>query len=149
MNKIGIRVSPKAIYYCIYNAENSEVVNIDKMVVPLSLEVPERLKYIRLNLLDIIREYGVKKAGIRTIEPNAKSPSVDRIHIEGVIQEAFASSNLESYYVGQISNISSRVGIERSRFKPLVDKDEQFSDFEGWKDLTKEQREAALCAIGA
>jgi|SRR5690554_2820234 len=149
MNKIGIRVSPKEVFYCIYDEGSRAIINIDKIGVPLSLEIPEQLKYIRLSLLDIIREYNVEKAGIRTIESNAQSPSISRIHIEGVIQEALASSDVDDYYVGQISNISARIKIERTEFKPLVDGSKSLDGFEGWEGLSKEQREAVLCAIGA
>jgi hypothetical protein len=68
--------------------------------------------------------------------------------MEGVIQEAFASSNLESYYVGHISNISSRNNISRSDFKPLIEGKTDFG-VEGWSKMTSAAREAVLCAIGA
>ncbi|MEQ9379907.1 MAG: hypothetical protein RJP95_03535, partial [Pirellulales bacterium] len=71
-----------------------------------------------------------------------------RIQIEGVIQEAFASSELQSYYVGQIASISKRLGIERRRFKPLIDGDEN-PGVENWNKMGKEEREAILCAMGA
>ena len=97
----------------------------------------------------MIREYEISEAGIRILEPTAQSISIERVQIEGVIQEAFASSNVRSYYVGQISSIASRVGVERNQFKPLVDGDASFEGFENWGDLSKTEREATLCAMGA
>ena len=105
-------------------------------------------KYVRSNLLDVLREYGVERAGVRVTEPNAQTMSIERIQIEGVIQEAFASSELQAYYVGQISSISKRLGIERTKFKPMIAGDED-PGIENWKKMSKEAREAILCAIGA
>ncbi len=76
------------------------------------------------------------------------SPNLDRIQIEGVIQEAFASSELKSYYAGAIAVISKHLGIHRSKFKPLIDGKEDFG-VENWEAMGKEEREAVLCAIGA
>lgn len=67
--------------------------------------------------------------------------------MEGVVQEAFASSELKSYYVGQISSISSRIGIKRSSFKEIVDGANDL-DIDNWDTMTKEAREATLCAMG-
>ncbi len=99
-------------------------------------------------MLDILREYSIECAGIRVTEPNAQSPNVSRIQIEGVLQEAFASSTLKFYYIGQIASISARIGINRSEFKPLIDGSMTWP-VDGWPELKKEQREALLCAIGA
>ena len=147
--KIGVRASPTEVTYCVFDPNNDAIVNIGKINIPKSLGVPEQLKHIRLNLLDVLREYEVLEAGIRILEPTAQSISIERVQIEGVIQEAFASSNVKSYYVGQISSISSRVGIDRTQFKPLVEGDTSLDGFENWHDLSKTEREAALCAIGA
>lgn len=147
--KIGVRASPTEVIYCVFDPNNDAIVNIGKINIPKSLGVPEQLKHIRLNLLDVLREYEVLEAGIRILEPTAQSISIERVQIEGVIQEAFASSNVKSYYVGQISSISSRVGIDRTQFKPLVEGETSLDGFENWHDLSKTEREAALCAIGA
>lgn len=147
--KIGVRASPTEVTYCIFDPNNDAIINIGKINIPKSLNVPEQLKHIRLNLLDVLREYEVLEAGIRILEPTAQSISVERVQIEGVIQEAFASSNVKSYYIGQISSISARVGIDRTEFKPLVEGETILDGFENWHDLSKTEREAALCAIGA
>jgi hypothetical protein len=106
------------------------------------------LKYVRSNLLDVLREYKVERAGVRVTEAFSPHLYIERIQIEGVIQEAFASSELQSYYVGQIASISKRLGIDRKKFKPLVDGDED-PGVENWKGMGKEEREAILSAMGA
>lgn len=148
MRTIGIRAAPKAVTFVVFDADADAVLNVEDIRIPIAFHTPEALKYVRNNLLDILREYGIERAGIRVTEPSAQSPNIARIQIEGVVQEAFASSLLKSYYVGQISSISARLGIERADFKRYVDGQLNWP-VENWASLRKEQREALLCAMGA
>ncbi|HFT8011423.1 TPA: hypothetical protein ACU9T0_007079 [Burkholderia cenocepacia] len=148
MRTIGIRAAPKAVTFVVFDADAAAVLNVEDIRIPIAFHTPEALKYVRNNLLDILREYGIERAGIRVTEPSAQSPNIARIQIEGVVQEAFASSLLKSYYVGQISSISARLGIERADFKRYVDGQLDWP-VENWASLRKEQREALLCAMGA
>lgn len=148
MITIGIRAAPKAVTFAVYDTQERRVLNIEEIKIPAAFATPEALKYVRSNLLDILREYQVEKAGIRVTEASAQGLSLERVQIEGVVQEAFASSDLGAYYVGQIASISSRIGIDRTRFKPLVAGEEAW-DVDGWDRISKEGREALLCAVGA
>lgn len=148
MKTIGIRAAPKAVTFAVFDTAAKAVLNVEELKVPMAFATPDALKYIRSNLLDILREYDIERAGIRVTEGMAQSANIERVQIEGVIQEAFASSMLNSYYVGQISSISGRIGIDRRRFKPLVDGDED-PGVENWKNMSKAAREAILCAMGA
>lgn len=148
MKTIGIRAAPTFVIFAIFDTEQNTIINVEEVKIPAVFSTPDALKYLRSNLLDILREYAVERAGVRVTEPNARSLSIDRIQIEGVIQEAFASSDLQSYFVGQISSISKRLGIQRTKFKPLVSGDED-PGVENWSEMSKEAREAILCAIGA
>lgn len=148
MITIGIRAEPKAVTFAVYDSDEGRILNVEEIKIPAAFATPDALKYLRSNLLDVLREYRVEKAGIRVTESAARQPNIDRVQIEGVIQEAFASSELVGYYIGQIASISARIGIDRGRFKPLVAGDEQW-EVEGWDRMTKEAREALLCAVGA
>ncbi|MER8531704.1 hypothetical protein NKH61_10540 [Mesorhizobium sp. M1005] len=145
---IGIRAAPNAVTFAIYDSNENAVVNVEQIIIPAAFETPEALKYVRSNLLDILREYKVVRAGIRATEPSAQSPSIARIEIEGVIKEAFASSDLEAYYIGHISSIASRLGMDRSALKPIFD-GEVTPDIENWAAMDKASREAIFCAKGA
>jgi hypothetical protein len=103
---------------------------------------------VRSNLLDVLREYKIVQAGIRETEPAAQSSNIERIQIESIIQEAFASSELKGYYVGQIASISAKIGIDRTEFKPLVEGSREYH-VENWTAMTAAAREAVLCAVGA
>lgn len=147
MITIGLRADPKAVTFVVYNTEERSILNIEEIKIPAALEVPDRLKYIRSNLLDVLREYSIETAGIRITEPNADA-SRERVEIEGVIQEAFASSGLKGYYVGQISSISRRAGIERQDFKLIVQGKKAYP-VENWEEMKEKEREAFLTALGA
>lgn len=148
MNTIGIRAAPTAVTFVVYDSTSKSVLNIEDIRIPSAFAMPDALKYVRNNLLDILREYAIENAGIRTTESSAQTLNVARIQIEGVIQEAFASSALKAYYIGQISSISKKLGIERTDFKKFIDGSKDWAA-ENWTVLSKEQREAFLCAVGA
>lgn len=148
MITIGIRAAPKVVSFAIYDAENKSIINVEEIKIPAAFDTPDALKYLRSNLLDILREFNISKAGIRATEPNSQNRDIMRIQMEGVIQESFASSDLQGYYVGHISSITSRLGIPRTDFKSLVD-GEKAPDIENWNAMSKAQREAILCAMGA
>lgn len=146
MVTIGIRAKPTAVTFVVVDGD--EIRNIEDIEIPRAFDTPDALKYVRNNLLDILREYRVEAAGVRVTEPNARSMNIARIQLEGVIQEAFASSALQGYYVGQIASISARIGMDRADFKKMVDGENKLK-IDSWEDLSKEAREALLCALGA
>ena len=148
MISIGIRAAPGVVTFAVYDSGAGRVLNVEAIRIPAAFSTPDGLKYLRSNLLDVLREYKVEQAGVRTTEPSAKNPSVERIQIEGVIQETFASSELAGYYVGQVASISARLGIERTAFKPLIAGETSYN-IENWKEMSPVEREAVLCAIGA
>lgn len=149
MKTLGLRVSPTEVTFSIYDTESQTVDNVEEIRVPNALSTPEKLKYIRSTLLDILREYEVQKAGIRLTEPTARSVSIDRIQIEGVIQETFASSMLIAYYQGAITTIAAKVNVPKTSIKDFIAGKEIFNEFEGWEALNDKQREAVLVAVGA
>lgn len=148
MRTIGIRAEPNSLTFAIYDAEPRTVMNVEEIRIPRAFTVPEALKYVRSNLLDVIREYEVTHAGVRVTEPSAQRISIERVQIEGVVQEAFASSSVLSYYAGHVATITSRLGFDRTSFKPMV-AGEQNPGVDCWDRLTKHGREAVLCAMGA
>jgi hypothetical protein len=149
MRTIGIRVAPKIVTFVIYDSDVLKIINVEDIKVPLAFTIPDALKYIRNNLLDILREYQVSSAGIRITEPTAQRINIERVQIEGVIQEAFASSSLDHYYVGQISSVSAKIGIQRSDFKKYIDGSLDFNEVENWNSFSSSQKEAVFCALGA
>lgn len=148
---IGIRATPTAVYYCIIKDidDGYHTLALDKVNVPVALKKPEQLKFIRNTFLDIISEYKVCYACVRIAESVAQTPNENRIGLEAVIQELFASSTVIDYFVGQISNISPKLGISRDEFKPLAEGKEVFNNIEGWKELSQPKRESILAVYSA
>lgn len=145
---IGFRAAPKEVHFAIYDGEAEAVINIEVLRIPTAFYGPEALKFVRSNVLDILREFEVVAAGIRTTEPSAQSIDLRRVQIEGVIQEAFASSQLTKFYAGPIAVITHRLGIARDQFLPIVGGRNDFR-IERWAELSSNSREALLAAIGA
>ncbi len=148
---IGLRANPNQVCYSIIKKQEDslEVFLVDKIIVPKSLEIPEQLKFIRSTLLDIINENNVSLACIRISESSARKVNIPRTYLEGVVQELIASSTIIKYYVGQISNISAKLGIERSEFKPYAEGRNDFMDLEIWSELNLEERESIMAAVSA
>lgn len=154
MNKrisIGIRVTPSCIFYAIYQETEDEIITtvIDKLKLPTALEIPEQLKYVRSTFIDILNEFSVNLACIRVTESAAQNPHFFRISIEAVIQELFASSEVEHYYSGQISSISSKLGFNRDQFNEYKDGKLTFMEMEEWADFSSEVRESIMASISA
>ena len=151
IRSIGFRCSPHKVFYCIIEKRGytKSILNIDSLTLPSCLIVPEQLKYIRNNILDILNEYQVICGGIRVAEPTSRTLAKGRLYLEGVIQELFASSSLMDYYIGQIANISRYLGMERSDFKKYINNKKHYQSIENWNSLRKEEKESALTALGA
>tara|TARA_R110002049_G_scaffold169596_1_gene336208 strand:+ start:64 stop:531 length:468 start_codon:yes stop_codon:yes gene_type:complete len=148
---LGIRVEPNKISFSVVkeNDDTIEIVLVDEIIVPKSLNVPEQLKFIRSTLSDIINENRITLGCIRIPESTAGSVNIPRTYIEGVIQELIASSSIQKYYVGQISSISSRLDIDKEDFKPLAKGDKTFMEMEIWSDINLQKRESLMASISA
>lgn len=151
MRSVGLRVKPKEIYYSILEESGDiyKVINLSKLIIPKALALPDSLKYIRNTFIDILLEYNVKRAGIRVTETFAPNKDILRISIEAIIQELLASSPVEKFIIGQISNLSATLKIQRSEFKPLANGNINIFTMSKWGDKKIEERECILAAISA
>jgi len=149
MRTLGIRVAPKKVTFVVFDSNEQNIVNVEGIVVPKAMETPEQLKYVRNTVLDIIREYDVARAGIRIAETVARGVPVERYALEGVIQEAFASSQLQGYFCGQIASIAKKLNLKRDVLKKHLDGESDYEPIQGWMDHSKEEREAIAAALGA
>lgn len=149
MSILGIRVSPKIIYLTILTEEEYEN---QKLVVPINIDVPKRLSYIRSNILSIIKENNVEYIGLRICENVATNISLDRLNIEGVIQEVMSDCNIIYYETFIKSKIRKDMNIEFAELSKLLDiKSEEYPDSVDASEWTKinkvEAREAFLVAL--
>ena len=65
MRTIGICAAPSVVTFAVIDTDDNSVVNVEKIKIPAAFETPDALKYVRSNLLDILREYDVERAGKR------------------------------------------------------------------------------------
>lgn len=152
MRSIGLRATPSKVFYTILEREDGalEVLTTSHVVIPDALEIPDRLRFLRTTLLDIMDEYQVRRAGIRLMEFTARRVPWFRVQIEGVIQELLASSPVERYFHGPIATIASLLGeADRRRIKTYVDGEEVFMGLNGWAELSQEERESVITAVAA
>lgn len=151
MRIIGIRVTPKKVFYSLIeiNDEKFELLNQD-LIIPVSFDVPQKLKYVRKTFLDIFNEYDILRAGIRITEPFAPSADTMRIMLEGVIQELIASSKVESYLVGIKSSIASKLGLHNDgTITELIEGRQVYNTIEHWTKFSLEERECILTAFAS
>nr|WP_128798009.1 hypothetical protein [Corallococcus coralloides] len=149
---IGIRAHPQQIWYAILQQEGAHAttLNLSILRIPKALAVPAKLRFIRTTLLNVIGEYKVTRAGIRTTEPTAQSPDTFRLNIEGVAQEVLASGAVSTYFAGPIAKIAGCLNITpRTDVKEYINGDKSYPGENNWSELKKEEREAFLAALCA
>lgn len=153
MITIGIRATPKKIFYSIVDGNDIDDFNIisnDALVVPVALDVPRSLAYIRTNFLSILNEYNVEFAGIRVLEGNSPTKDMFRINLEGVLQEMLAYSGVKRYYLGRLATFGMHLGHNSTLIKEFIDKKNEIIDIPSWNAIKdKEQRESLITAIAA
>ncbi|UOQ47754.1 hypothetical protein MUN88_17120 [Gracilibacillus caseinilyticus] len=153
MYSIGIRVLPTKktpkIYYAVVKIDGDEfeVVRNSFLNIPVSIDVPEQLAFIRTNFLAIILEFEVTHAGLRISESIAQTPSVYRMHIEGVIQELFANSSIQKYSVLKIPQMSRL--LEDKHIKDYIEAKKIFAEDNDWKSYKQEERESILASVAS
>ncbi|NNC17561.1 hypothetical protein HJC22_17740 [Corallococcus exiguus] len=149
---IGIRAHPQQIWYAILQQEDEKAttLNLSILRIPKALAIPAKLRFIRTTLLNVIGEYGVTRAGIRTTEPTAQNPDTFRLNIEGVAQEVLASGAVSTYFAGPISKIAGCLSITpRTDVKEYLDGAKPYPGENNWSKLKREEREAFLAALCA
>ena len=148
---LGVRVEPTKIHYSVFDINSNEFVIVESLLVPQALNLPEALKYIRNNILDLIEEYNISLAAIRVTENNVKSLNVMRLYLEGVLLETFASNKkieYRSYILSQLAkvfNCSSR-DLKDIRDSTSLSVEIEKLNFD-FTDFHKNEREAMFVSV--
>jgi len=151
MRSMGIRVSPKTIYYTIFDDTfDNEKYNflVNKLRVPEALHTPNKLRFIRTNLQSIIAESQVTNVGLRLTENSAQTINHFRLNTEGVIQELIANTFVNTYFSGTLSVIAKHLKCELKQLQEDLASD-TFSNIAGWEKFPKEVRESIVVALAA
>lgn len=97
---VGFRVTPTVIYYAVV-AQTGEIfsaVSAETIKCPKAMSPPLQLKHVRQTVFDLLHENKATYGGIKLIEGNSRSHDTFRLNVEGVVQEAFASSSLKGFF---------------------------------------------------
>ena len=146
MRILGVRVSPSVASFIVYCTEAKELVCSDIINIPGTLDVPEKLKYVRNNILDILNLYNVDAAAIRVTEANSKNMSIDRLYIEAVIQEAFSSSEVKKYFTIRKAGIKAGLDIKEDEYKKILTSESSLMNIDN-TSYTQETNEAVMAAL--
>ncbi|HCI6472889.1 TPA: hypothetical protein NPO82_001464, partial [Klebsiella quasipneumoniae subsp. quasipneumoniae] len=112
------------------------------------MDIPEKLKYVRNNILDILRFYNVEVAAIRVAESNSRNLNIDRLYIEAVIQEAFSSSEVKKYITIRQNGIKSSLKLSQDDYNSFLKSKTTIKDIDN-SDFNSETNEALLSALAA
>lgn len=148
---MGIRVSPKTIYYTILDDtldDKGYHFFTNELRVPEALHTPNKLRFIRTNLQSIISESQVTNVGLRLTENNAQKINQFRLNTEGVIQELIANTFVNTYFSGTLSVISKHLKCELKQLQDDLASD-TFSNIASWEKYSKEVRESIVVALAA
>jgi hypothetical protein len=153
MVSLGIRVKAKEIFFAVINVIDGEIhlKTIERVIVPQALEMPDRLSYIRTTFETIISEYGICNAGIRISEnvQSVKNSTIERMYLEGVLQELLSNCTVEKYFAGRKNTIARLLKLEQKELSNFIDNDDQFFTFTEWTTYKSEVREAILSAVAS
>ncbi|HBV7188929.1 hypothetical protein [Klebsiella pneumoniae] len=148
MNILGVRAAPKVASFIVYDTESSKVHCSDLIRIPETMDIPEKLKYVRNNILDILRFYNVEVAAIRVAESNSRNLNIDRLYIEAVIQEAFSSSEVKKYITIRQNGIKSSLKLSQDDYNSFLKSKKTIKDIDN-SDFNSETNEALLSALAA
>ncbi|TYP98319.1 hypothetical protein C7447_103492 [Tenacibaculum adriaticum] len=152
MTIAGIRCTPKKIYYSIIVFKENDTFTLinQKLIIPVSFNIPDKLKYVRKTILDIFLEYNVIRAGIRVTENNAQSPDRFRLMLEAIVQELIASSYVEAYFTGLKGSISKRLDIPNDgTITEVIEGRSVFNGITDWSSFSTEHRESILVGFAS
>ncbi|MBJ9143636.1 hypothetical protein I5476_06145 [Citrobacter braakii] len=148
MNILGVRATPKVASFIVYDTESSQVHCSDVIRIPETMDTPEKLKYVRNNILDILRFYNVEVASIRVAESNSQNLNIDRLYIEAVIQEAFSSSEVKKYITIRQNGIKSSLNLSQDSYKSFLKSETTINEIDN-SSFNPETNEALLSALAA
>jgi hypothetical protein len=120
---IGIRSSPSEIYFAIVDDEDGNIGHgpPQHLIVPReALEGPSLAQFVRTNILDVLDAQEVERACVKEADYHPQATgNPERYRIEGVIQEAVASSTADHYISGDVNTLSPHLDLTSSEFREI------------------------------
>jgi len=93
MKSIGVRTQPEQYAYVIMEGTQAAPIVVVKGIskCPKGSTIPEKLKWARQDVQELLTRDAVAVARIKTVEGNARTKDPKRLQLEGVIVEGIAS----------------------------------------------------------
>lgn len=148
MRILGVRAAPKVASFVVYCTEDLGLKCVDVINIPATLDTPEKLKYVRNNILDILNFYKVDIASIRVAESNSQNLNIDRLYVEAIIQEAFSSSLVKKYFTVRKTGIKSSLSLDENTYKNILKSHSSLKKLDN-TSFSPETNEALLAALTA
>lgn len=149
---IGFRVSPNEIYYAIVEQREDvyEFISISSLKIPIAIDEPQKLSFVRNTISTMLLQYGIEFAGIKLIEGNARSAInnalIFRFNIEGVLKELLSNGKTQNCFLGLATNIAAVLEVEKAKpvemFDELIDTSDLKTDYD--KKVSVDYKEAML-----
>ncbi|MCK5536923.1 MAG: hypothetical protein KAI79_08855 [Bacteroidales bacterium] len=151
MKGLGITISPKFVYIAFGKRlkDSVELIDIEQIRIPSILATPNKLHYIRTLILDSILIHQINNIGIRVAERQAPNTSLDRIEIEGILQELTAEANLQKIDIATLREFADELEIKEFLSDYLSGK-KDFVEIKHWYICNNsDAREAAIACAAA
>jgi hypothetical protein len=93
MPAIGFRCYTDGFSYVVLDGTQTQPVVIanSRYTFPKDLRWSAKLSWLRKQIIELLGRYDIRAASIKAAEPVAKSKSLDRSEVEGVVKEAVFS----------------------------------------------------------
>ena len=154
---IGFRVTPSEIFYSIVvnQKDEYEFISISSLKIPVAIDEPKKLSFIRNTVSTILLQYNIDYAGIKLTEGNARSGvknnSIFRYNVEGVLKELLSNSVTKNCVLGLSTNIAAILNIPKGKpaemLDSILDTANLKTDVE--KKISIGHKEAILVALAA
>ena len=154
---IGFRVTPSEIFYSIVvnQKDEYEFISISSLKIPVAIDEPKKLSFIRNTVSTILLQYNIDYAGIKLTEGNARSGvknnSIFRYKVEGVLKELLSNSVTKNCVLGLSTNIAAILNIQKGKpaemLDSILDTANLKTDVE--KKISIGHKEAILVALAA
>ena len=150
MKSIGFRAENQMVRWAVVEGTSEEpaLVGTGKLRPPKQYGSPAAMAWYRERVHQLVEEHGIEAGGIRHPESFNKNAhkSYPRIRIEGVLEEALATAEVDKIVFGPMKTISSELGSKAAK-KYLSQSDLRGLD---WADIkNNNDREAVMVAVAA
>lgn len=149
MKSIGISLTATEVFISIGSCQQNKFSadRNERIRVPAALRVTDRLRYIRTLLLDFIALYHIELACVRIAGKYAAQASVQRVELEGIVQELLSSSSIKHYFIGTPTEIAQIAGLDVGNVPDYLSGKRDLTAILDWHlPKRREEREALMAA---